>query len=356
LNPPDTNIPPNQQKYKRIKNLVLYVDSGLDNVTPEEISGEAVVNSGFLPNVNDVFVADLANGRRCMMVITDVAARHYNLHDVFNITYSFFAFADTSVELFNNVEYKTIVRYNYNADFISLGGSPLILEEEYEKKIDLSHHYKRLMRNYLSDFLDKDSGYLLVPADKLKIVDPYITRFILSIVDVNDVSDYTRITSLDFSGYESVTTIWNVILERDITMLSEIDTINLINPATTFISYFKRNIGYTGLDYVYYKKTFSDVNQVTFLDQNRGDVKLSTIVPNTSGRVFSDYFYKGDLHNCTDFEIMLYGFLNGDYVSLEKIDALLSDYSGWSDYKRFYLTPILVIFMKEAYNKIWFRG
>ena len=51
---PDINVPVTVQKYHRINNLDLILQTAISQDNIENITGEAIVNAGFLPNVNDV--------------------------------------------------------------------------------------------------------------------------------------------------------------------------------------------------------------------------------------------------------------------------------------------------------------
>ena len=82
---PDIQLNKNVQKYNKINNLILFVQNAITQDAPSNLSGEAYINAGIVPNVNDVFRATLTGGREAMFLVSEVQNNTYNLHRCFLI-------------------------------------------------------------------------------------------------------------------------------------------------------------------------------------------------------------------------------------------------------------------------------
>lgn len=223
----DINLPVNSQKYHRINKLDIILESPINQDEITNITGNGIINAGFKPNMKDMFIATLTGGRLGLFTITEIALGHYNLHDTYKVSFKLVTFIDYNHILYNNLIYKTIGEYTYDKNHISDFSAPIILNSEYDKKINLKNRYKELVNYFFSKFINKDKRVISPPTVTSGVfVDNLLSRFVLSLVNHDDAPVIYKLNRLDSTRTddEEITSVWDMILNRDITMLNRVDS------------------------------------------------------------------------------------------------------------------------------------
>lgn len=224
--PLDVNVPSTVQRYHRINNLIITLNSGINQDNIDNISGDGVINANITPRVTDMFLATLTQGRLALFTITEVELQHYNLHDCYKISFKLFSFVDSDSNLYNNLIYKTVKTYKYDKDHIYTFSAPIILEEDYKKKINLKNRWKEIVEYYFNHFVNEKRLVVSLPTDDGEVyIDNLLTRFIFSIINHEDSEMIYKINRLDENRNNDVRLcLWDMILERDYSMLKRLQT------------------------------------------------------------------------------------------------------------------------------------
>lgn len=204
------------QKYNKIKNMLLYVQTplGLDNA--ESLNGEALIRGDFLPNVHDVFIANLPGGRRAMFSVTNVEDKTSNLNKIYSITYSILHYIDDKKSLLlKNLEHKVMKTYVYDNKHLSTRSSPLVLEATYRDKINLEDSYREMMEYYLKHFLN-DLGVITLPTTDGKVyTDIFLVDFLLKTCNTSDFLEFSRLNKIPVNKVDDKPyTVFDIILNR----------------------------------------------------------------------------------------------------------------------------------------------
>ena len=221
-NLPDISLPRHLQKYSRINNLDIILQTAIDHGNVDDISGEAIINAGFTPNLNDVFIVTLTGGREAVFFIDNVETRTYNLHEIYYVSFKLFKFLDDDANLYNMLLDKVVKDYSYDKDHIMDFSAPIISTKDYEFKKDLSEKLYELKDYYFDKFINKDRKLISLPTKGNAIyTDALLTEFIYATMDIDVHPDFKDIRRVDVGRPEGVDiTLWDVILRRDINLLS----------------------------------------------------------------------------------------------------------------------------------------
>lgn len=351
---PDKNKPNTIQKYNRINKLELYVQTPITQVENiSDLTGEAIINSGFLPNVGDPFLAELTGGRQAIFTLKTVVIKTYNLRNVYDVTFEFFTFLDNdNIDKYNDILYKVVKEYVYDRECLLDFSAPVILASDYKKKVDLKKLFKTITDYYCDKFIDKDKRLLRLPTRYSVYYDSYITNFIFKILDTDSNPELMKLNRYENNLLNPERTIWDVIVERNLDLLKVVTpnlwyklTFNNQNPIV-------RDLNYLGVNFVLEKsdtKTDLDITEV------RRTIPTTVIDPTIETDnlyyVLSEHFYKLDTTNCTVFERLVIHYLKGEIVNYNELEDSLDNYYNWETADQFYCIPILLVLIKDVMNK-----
>jgi hypothetical protein len=352
FNAPDINISPAVQKYHRINKLILTLETPIQQDNIDNITGAAVISAGMLPNVDDVFMSTIVGGREAIFIITSVATRSYNLHPIYYVEFKLFRFVDTAVNMYNDLILKTVKTYYYDKDHLLDYSAPIILAEDFKRKINYKNKYPEVIEYYFKYFISKDKNIIAPPTEASIYTDTFLTEFIYKILNQSDIPNSTKITRVSYEPDTVLYTIWDVILQRNIELLKRVNT----NIRFIYVPWIKtdpvlRTLGYTGVNFM--ADALEDITTAvvpTYKTLFTLD-KPENYQPPLGGEmtyVVSDRFYSLDQEHFGVVEKTLYSYLKGNIVDTTELDYLLDTYQYWTTIEQYYLIPILLVFIKDA--------
>ena len=216
------------QKYNRITNMLLYVQSPLSLENAQSLKGDALIRGDFLPNAHDVFLSTLPNGRLALFTVDTVEDRTSNLNKIYYIEYSVLHYIDgnSNIGILYNLNHKVVKKYVYDLNHLATKSSPLLLESTYLSKINLSDAYSDILDYYLKTFLSKKRGVLSIPTkDDTISTDVYLTEFLLKTVESSKYIDIHRLNRFPDDYYKDKPyTIFDILLNRRIKDLRRAET------------------------------------------------------------------------------------------------------------------------------------
>ena len=346
---PDVNVPNTVLKYNRINKLILVVQEELTNANPNEpITGSAVINSGIVPNYGDAFKVTLLGGREAIFVVNQVSKKIYDIHEVYDISYSLHVFIDTDTVVYNDLIYKTIKEYVYDRDYISDFSAPVILAQDYKKKLELKDVPGKILNYYLNTFLNKDLNVLSIPTTSSVYVDTLLNDFLFKIINNNDNPDIININRIEYTNPRLNDTIWDVILNRDVDALSYVEQdIGFKYTPTTASNPNMRHIGYLGINFIVDMLYGTPPLVIPVVENPKYDASHTKLIgDDKNGYVFSDSFYNNVVTDAVMEEALL-KYMKGELITDKVITPLIDSYTTWSRIEQFYLIPVLLILIAD---------
>lgn len=355
LSPPDINLPPTVQKYNRINKLILYIQTPIEQDTIEDISGEGLINAGFLPNVNDVFIATLTGGREAIFIITEVTNRTYNLHYAYKISFKIFCFAEDNPNIYNDIVIKVMKNYTYDKDHLLDYSAPIILSSDYKAKLDLRNSLEDVIDYYFRYFVNYEKNVIALKTSASIYVDTLLTDFIFKVINQSDnlIMNKLNYVAIDFRD-KIPYTIWDVIINRN-TKLLKLCTKNLgfkYSPSGCG-DIIQRNMHYIGINFIVDKLSSVgselDIPIVDISTEKTSDFR-PPINKDRQSYVVSEDVYELS-NNCVGLlDKVLIDYLECKLLKSEELEVLINQYTMWDTREQFYLIPILIVLIKDAIN------
>lgn len=355
-NKPDVNKSAAIQKYNRINNLELILQSAINQDDFENIQGEAIINAGFTPCLYDAFKAKLIGGREAIFVIETLDKRNYNLRETYFVTFKLFATIDEEAIVYNDLVLKTIKEYVYDKNYLLDYGAPVILASDFKNKLNLKKELDTLINYYLKVFVNNDINVLALPTTTGTYVDTFLINFINRIIDVTKYPNFLKLSSLDNTSNLGVNyTIWDAIINRDKSLLplcsKDIDFKFTPNTSSYAIS---RHLSFLGVNYIV-GRTDTELTLPLLDIKIDTDKDLTVMVssnPNNKfSYVFSENFYsEKNIDKLGTIENLVLDFLDGKILDTNEISKCINEFKHWETLEQFYLIPVLIVLIKDSIN------
>lgn len=364
VNPVSDRVDNGIQKYNKYKNLILYLSSGMSPGDFENLNGDAVINAGIVPRINDHFISRLIDGRIGIFVVKTVKTLTYQAHDVFSIEFAFYQMHETDKTILESLENKTILRYVYDKDYILTRGSPMVLEEQLKQKLELKESKDRIVKQYLNRFTDHQTKFLNPRGNDVKLtrfpllVDSFLNHFLRRIISIGEYDNYNKFRDFDYYPNSNISkTIWDVLLERDEDFLfSSQYGLQWIGVKHSFAYPSSRNLDYLGaygvVDLPHSPREVLAISTSELF--NRPEVNEEINYPLTLNEeklnyyVFSSHFYNEEYDKTTDFENLVMRYIRKEKIEPSELYVYINQWRRWSLYEQFYILPVLILLIEDS--------
>lgn len=367
------NLSPREQQYTLVKQLVIRVTTDLkptqDAESGEWVStGAANVFGGLKPNVGDMFLADVSDGREGLFKVTVSDKRSMLKEAIYAIEYQLVSYAEPVY--LENLAAKTVRTVVFESDYINYGQSPFLEEEHYNDIRTLRGLYDSIMRLYFRSFLSNEYSALLLPGQELSIYDHFLTNAIQSVFSTFDTPEVRRIRRLNVDDDETMRgiQIWTVLINRDRNMMKEC----MKRMGGVYASRFTYEPMLEGFRWSGVRATVYPIEPVLSFDYQRTDKQklvdedivlkptMTSPDPEPTGiplikpvtvddyYVFSQAFYDQAETGQSQLELEVNKFLDGKAMDQRVLIKLAETYTGWGGLERFYYGAMLLILISVA--------
>lgn len=365
-----------QQQYLRIDNYELKLQGSIsDSISPQDgrltATGTAITYPYLTPNVGDMFIGDIGDGRAGLFALTEVQKKTRFKQTCYEV---FFQLTDiVDAELTTAINAKVVKETRFVKDYIRFGQDPVLVEERFDEGVQLTKAIDQLLSDYLGEFFSYNYETLLVPSGSSSVYDPFITKLILTLFDAYEHPMLARISQLntDDARFNKYLDIWSILLQRSPHALNTCFTSVNVLPARTFSrNPFLRTVAFSGIDLIVLPITtnipIDDVlglsetpivpknaplgTNTTKVTPQPSKVTTGLTMPNvedTLAYVFPETFYTtptgGEDHS--DFENIVKAYLNEEHFDYMTLIKFHKDVRHWTRFQRFYLIPVLMILL-----------
>lgn len=369
------------QQYRKLNNIELRVQSDLtqnyDETTGKnDVKGSAVA-IGMIPNTYDYFVTEVGVRGLGLFMVTSVTRKTYNNGSVYEVDYLLIGYTDTgtSKDRYEALEHRVVKEFHFHKERLQAGQVALLTTEEHGDVNELRGKYITLTKTYLTVFTSHLDRLLVVPDDDY-LYDSRAAAFVLATIDpdIAPESIYIHRVSHDRDPYLTLSSIWTMILQRNLDMLPVV----VPKVAKVFRSFFAQNSFLTTTNcwnveqYVYpdiqisneiYGRLSASANLAGMIGPYVGvpDIEpgpsieyAGKTIPliyeaNKDGfYVFSESFYEQNTETMSLLEILTTNYLKSETLHLGHLATLVSSWKSWGRVEKFYFTPILLVLLKDA--------
>lgn len=362
----DTGSASVQNQYRKVKNQLLKVIdpisyNPLDETNEIESVGSSNIQSKFIPNIGDLFIAGVRDGYKGIFSVTEVIQLSQFEKTAYRIDYTFFGYVDTSEELMLALEAAVVENYTY---FHEYGGSPeTLVDSDFDTLLTLKELSVHLHKEIAGKFLGIDRNLMLVPDNSvIKAFDMFIVRFLRMTTDFEDNrlfrDMYMPVVDNQYS--ERTTTILDAIVNRSkLTYKSCIKKMSVVPSSYLKSSTLGHSAVYNGIENIIYPSGV-DILGIDYPDfpllgtyGEEATPGISFYSPNRDGfYIFSEFFYTGDISNMSKLEIMTLNVINRQEVSHAELLELGIGLIDKDDIYLFYYAPIICLLCRMVVNRL----
>lgn len=396
--PLDLHLPPIEQQYRYLKKVPLKVTSALSFQQMDTQTNTMVTTGGgftypFLtPNIGDMFVADIGDGRAGLFTITRAERATILKDSVYNVEW--IMVSEATMDKLENLAAKVEETYYFSQSSLEGGCGPFVTTEDAARIENYEDYLRELIRRYFTDFLSLEHSCLMVPDQQAKTYDHFVTKAMLRMISPLEDPRVRKVRELNVMAHPvmSQPSIWDAILSAEpVRLYGSTERAHLVTTANFKGSPLMQAIGYTGISKVVFPiDAPTDVDsQYDLEDRNRpvgipfkpgrprrpepgefksqeerdliffkalpDDVegipiwkKPATIHPVVKDDyyVLSEAFYNRATTGQSKLELLVNQYLEHEALNKDQFDDLLSTVYDWDNLERFYYHPIVIALLK----------
>lgn len=379
------------QQYRLIKGFEFKVTTPLstsqDPVSKSmQMTGGANVYPFVVPNVGDMFLADMGDGKEGLFKVTSSERRSIMKDTAHAIEYMWIDYSTPQRR--GDLGQKTVQTLYFVRDFLMHGQNPLLVEEDYRNAKELVERYHEMAGVYFRAFTSDEFRTMLLPAQVGPTYDPFMMAAVKSHFSTWDAPELRHLRTLNVGGDNAMRslTLWEVLSKRQPRLLKGAARRMGLVMARSFSSPadpMMEGIYWSGLSYVVYPKdptinvNLEDVvvkkevvldeivdsaskilslNDLIGLQELAGlpydDAPLIHQVLVDDHYVFSQAFYDQSSTGQSKLELAVGDYLNGRAISHKLLLAFCDTYHAWGGLERFYYMPIVLLLIKASIRSL----
>lgn len=373
------------QQYTLIKEFELRVTTPLNTIQNAEnkemqLTGAAHVHPRLTPNVGDMFLADIGDGREGVFRITNSEQRTIFKDTAHFIEYELIDYSTD--ERRADFKRKVVKTLYYVKDFNYYGSNPLIEEEEYSLVRYIEYNLRTITTSYFRQFFSREINSMMLPGQENAFYDHFLVKAIKAAFNTDEANEIQFIRSPDIMHDQTMNafSVWDAILHQDKKYLLHAFSQYGIVPSRSFTKEpMMGSIYHSGFQYVIYpsdnevsvdydlqrrekplmalslRDVPSKIGDIdTLLTENElsglpyGTNPLIKKITKDNYYIFSSSFYNtNESHEQSKFELAVKDHIDQKPVSRKLLKVFCETYHSWGGLERFYYTPILIMMMKS---------
>lgn len=385
----DPSTPNLTQPYYKVHGLILQVSSPLSSSYDQAtgttaVTGTAITPYKVIPNVGDVFIAEVDTGEDAIFIINTVTRKTHRKDTLYEVSYSLYSYTSALPEFTVSLEQRVNDSYYFNRD-TDFFNRDVLIKPTIKEAIDRLTLFQRESQSYyLNTFCQSREGAILIPGTTELIYDPHLINFISKIVSYDQLNTIRFYRFTYFDKYVDQPSIYNALIDRSPALIPNINKTYSFIPTTMLANRARLGtIFHAGIEYMLYPtnpRTDADTD-TTSVDTEHdfiGTVKTANNYKPYTGTisvtsnnnnvytskilhelfvddyyVVSENFYKymRDQSTYTDIsymELLIYKFLTGKAIAKEDLAIAIQDYPNWPLLHQLYLLPVAWLLTKSV--------
>lgn len=386
----DVNQSAIYQSYKKINDMEVRVTDALTWSQAEQtamgtVVGTALINGYVIPNVGDMFCADVGDGREGVFQITSSERRSHLKGAVYLVNYMLMYFSSDAVVRRKDLEAKVTQVFFWHRDFLLRGQNPIVQKDTHHAVEALGMAYYEMIQNYFGWFYSREFNTLLVPGQEgIRVYDHFVTTMLLGMLESRDdpAIPFIKRLNVDDSNDLRKPQLFAAILRRDKSLLRLSNrSMGLASTRSFAYNPSAAGIRYVGVHYVVYPNSIQasaddwlnkldwgkytgfatmadggsttpggNLNQILYADELEYAAltrRMLKPVNMERGYVLSDDFYDNTPMQSV-LELMVRQYLNQEPIDERVLQTLVSTYTNWGSLERFYYIPLCLALIKST--------
>ena len=371
----DINLPAAFQQYQLISNYEIRLTDELSTDYSEKdnrltLQGTALTYPGLKPNVGDMLIGDIGDGKAGLFAITSAVKKTRFEATCYQINFELVYEVDGLIE--KQINDRVVKKTHFVKDYINFGMDPVLASDRYMASKQLKQAITDGLAEYLAEFYSYEYTTLLVPGNAVSTYDPFAVSFILTIFETKDHPLIGKIRQLntDDPQLKKYIDIWSVLLRQQPRLLDNCFSQVQVVPARSFSrNVLLQTVAFSGIDNVVLpvtrKMAIDDVlgltgvrlpvsnnaaytpNQEQIEAFKRDGLKTIPDVEGSQQYIFSDEFYNTlkVTPGQSDFENLVKRYLNKEHLDYQELLKFFEQTDSWTSFQRYYLMPVLFMLL-----------
>ena len=375
LKPLQLGTSPAHQQYRRIDNYRFKVNTPLSQSQDDEykefqVTGEASLFWSLVPNVGDMFIADVGDGRSGLFTLTETERMSYNKDSCYRVSYVLVSYLTD--EYAADLAAKTTSVVVFDLEMLELMDNPFVVESDYQKIVSLRQLDEQLRKHLIERYWAPDVNTYKVPQQVSHTYDVYYTHFIRSL-GLYTQSKGIKLYHNGSTPQNAVETLWRAFSEMSALELPYLHRkIYPVSVANFKDQPVQRGIAYSPFFYTLYPVgDFGSQDDSVVITEDLPlkaqvaplefpDVPTLNTIPyfypvdQDDAYVFTHNFYDGDTTKMSVLERLCFNMISGVSVKPEEVLALGRYVLKLRPLEQFYYIPcILTLILYTKRNDIW---
>lgn len=373
------------QQYNKIVNLELRVTTELTSTFNAAtnmtlVTGAANVYPPLIPNVGDVFVANIGDGKDGIFIVKTADRKNFSRDSIYTIEYELAVditvgegitrYADLESKV-NNVTY-------YYKDFLLSDQNPNLVSADFKAVIDMTVALSDITQYFFKTFFNRDFNTITVPDQPNPVYDSRLLETVMRLVVTTDADNvrHTRVLNMDEDIHLAGDCIWSALLAKDLNLINYADNRAGLVQAQSFNNNpLLEGYRFSGIPYAVYPIASNNVigvtkslaiNVLTASPINNGGITGAAsnsytvgqrIIPLIKPVLVDDYYVLSSGFYLKDTTQSLLEVLVNDYLINKPINPitlllLVNQYRKWDKLEQYYYLPIIMILIKAVIKGI----
>lgn len=372
------NLIPEYQQYRLITGFEFKVTNPLttsqDTTSNSMLTvGTANIYSFLKPNVGDMFITDIGDGREGIFKITNVDRKTLYKESTHVVEYQMIIHTSDRNVWLADLNSKVVERLVFVSDYLQYGQNPFLQEEDYGVAMRLEAAFEEITKAYFREFLSNEFMTLCVPGQEFPTYDHFVTVAATSFFTTFDAPELRKIRRLncDDDGLMKATQFWDILSQKNPKLLMTCaQKAGMVSAKQFHKNPMVEGVYHSGINRIVYladgempldylHKTSPKVLMDEKLKQvpvrTRAQGAIPDVVPPLLHNVtvddyyvLSQAFYDKAVDGQSKLELAVHDYLS-DKAPNNKVLATLADtYHAWGGLERYYYGPILLVLIRAS--------
>jgi hypothetical protein len=385
IDPEEPNI---YQQYITIHNLDIRVDSSLQPSYDQETGitstvGGANIYASVIPNAADYFCAKSFGQEKALYKVNTVERKSFQQKSVYHIDYTLVGYVNSSaLTLYQSLKQKSLRDMYFDRDRLIDGKQSTVRLEDHEKIKTLTSSFNSIVQKYFNLFFNRRYMTLVLPGQEHVIYDSHMVNYLLTILTTDDtpVLQHVRMPPTDHHLYLNQESFWDMMINRDINMLSLIhQKMSLVSRHYFLNLSYGKGAHYSAMDYFVYCKSpdttynvkdFPMPYEPSIVDLVQTENRHGTLASVLTERyvtssinaqilypfLFDDYYvmsenFYNDTNNKSLLEICVRDYLSKKAINIDYLLKIIEMYPSWARLEQFYYGPVILTLIKQKVSE-----
>lgn len=334
------------QQYRKIVGLEFKSQGGLSQDQDPEtklftVTGTSNIYPSIKPNVGDMFVADVGDGRSAVFTLSTTKRLSIYQESGYEVSYTLVGYSTES--LMSNLESKVVETSYFNKEGLKNGTKAFLKKEEVVQLESVKVLLERLTGAYTRRYWDKEFNTILYTDIKgRRVYDHFLVTFLKKL----PLPWSKAPAELNCNGIDEFDcpTLWDTLISGDRYSYDNVEYMQEVYPSRLSQFPVLGGIAWSTMELTRIPMVGKLPVELPPETPFEGDYHVSTLDKHYA---LSSWYYNDHEDGMSKLERYLMMWFKGKSLETTEIIRLAEDVHNWDDLSQFYQTPILLVLLQS---------